>query len=71
MINFPPTREEIAACAYFIYLNEGCPSGREEEHWRQAEEQLVADKIHDAILALKESGRPEEESPKRGGSSYL
>jgi hypothetical protein len=37
-----PTHEEIAAAAYLIYLQEGCPEGREVQHWLEAEEQLKA-----------------------------
>jgi len=53
MTNLPPSREEIALCAYFIWLNEGCPGGMQELHWRQAESQLIADTMHDAVLALQ------------------
>jgi hypothetical protein len=35
-----PTREEIAACAYSIWEQEGRPEGREVEHWLAAEIQL-------------------------------
>jgi hypothetical protein len=53
MINLFPTHKEIAACAYFIYLKEGRPAGRQKEHWRQAEAQLIADRlVHDALPAL-------------------
>jgi hypothetical protein len=37
-----PTREEIAQRAYEIYVREGRPQGREQEHWREAEQQLSA-----------------------------
>lgn len=61
-----PTHEEIAACAYFIYLNEGCPAGQQAEHWRQAEEQLVADRMHDALVMMSKGEKTEEE-----GSGFL
>ncbi len=35
-----PSLEEVARLAYFIYLSEGCPQGRELEHWLKAEAQL-------------------------------
>ena len=35
-----PTNNEIAVAAYFLWQQEGCPSGRESEHWRRAREQL-------------------------------
>ncbi len=38
----PPeiTEVEIATCAYFLYVNEGCPAGRELDHWLEAEAEL-------------------------------
>ena len=35
-----PTHEEIAALAQHIYEEEGCPFGRAEAHWREAERRL-------------------------------
>jgi hypothetical protein len=47
-----PTEEWLAICAYFIWLSEGCPHGRDRDHWIQAEEQLLRccqyDRICDA-----------------------
>jgi len=37
-----PTREQIAARAYEIWLQSGCPGGRDAEHWLQAERELSA-----------------------------
>jgi hypothetical protein len=37
-----PSREEIAFCAYCIYETEGRPQGKDQEHWLQAEAQLIA-----------------------------
>ena len=37
-----PPDEEIALAAYRIWLQEGCPHGRDREHWLKAREQLVA-----------------------------
>jgi hypothetical protein len=34
------TEVEIATCAYFIYVSEGCPAGREMDHWLEAEARL-------------------------------
>ncbi len=34
------TDVEIATRAYFIYVSEGCPPGREMQHWLDAEAQL-------------------------------
>ena len=37
-----PTDEEIALCAYRIWLQEGCPQGRDRAHWLKARQQLVS-----------------------------
>ena len=37
-----PVRNPIAALAYQIYLQEGCPEGRDVQHWNEAEAQLAA-----------------------------
>lgn len=34
---------DIALRAYAIYLDEGCPDGREFDHWQLAERQLLAE----------------------------
>ena len=34
------THEEIALAAYFIWQREGCPHGRDKDHWYRASEQL-------------------------------
>jgi hypothetical protein len=35
-------RDEVARKAYFIYLNQGCPEGRDVQHWLAAEAQMTA-----------------------------
>lgn len=46
-----PRHEQIANVAYFIWMSEGCPGGRDTNHWYQAEEQLRTeysiDTVHD------------------------
>lgn len=42
-----PTHDEIAACAYLIWVQEGRPEGRDKEHWYQAETQLNVTRAHD------------------------
>ena len=37
-----PTRDEVAAISYQIYLQEGRPEGRALQHWLEAEAQLAA-----------------------------
>lgn len=36
-----PSPKEIAGKAYFIYVNEGFPQGRDVQHWLDAEKQLI------------------------------
>ncbi len=35
-----PNYEQIANLAYFTWLSEGCPEGRNESNWHAAEEEL-------------------------------
>jgi hypothetical protein len=42
-----PDREEIEQLANEIYIAEGCPEGKDLEHWLQAEVQLLAYRIHE------------------------
>jgi hypothetical protein len=35
-------RDEVAKKAYFIYLNQGRPQGRDVQHWLEAEAQVVS-----------------------------
>ena len=53
-----PTPEEIALCAFLIWEREGRPSGREREHWLQAETQLLACRAHDGWTG-ESSGKPQ------------
>jgi hypothetical protein len=39
-----PTDEEIALCAYRIWLQQGCPHGHDKEHWLKAREHLISEK---------------------------
>ncbi len=34
---------DIALRAYTIYVDEGCPVGRELDHWQQAEREMLAE----------------------------
>jgi len=38
----PPTREQVAARAYELWLQSGCLAGRDAENWLQAERELQA-----------------------------
>lgn len=46
-INVRPSRLEIAKNAYFIYLQQGRPHGREVQHWLEAEAQMIDDRRDD------------------------
>ena len=39
-INVKPSPDEVARKAYEIYLAEGCPQGRDVQHWLAAENQM-------------------------------
>ncbi len=43
------SREEIARCAFLIFERDGCPEGRDLEHWYQAEAQLRAMAAHNEV----------------------
>jgi len=45
-----PSYDEVAARAHAIWLAEGCPEGREKEHWQQAEDQLLGGSMTEARL---------------------
>lgn len=39
----PAQKGDIAVMAYKIWQEQGCPEGREEQHWRQAEQAVGCD----------------------------
>ena len=41
---FTPSAEEVARKAYFVYVNEGSPDGRDVQHWLDAEAHLIKDR---------------------------
>jgi len=41
---FVPSPDEVARRAYFTYLNEGSPEGRDVQHWLAAEAELTAER---------------------------
>jgi hypothetical protein len=36
----PPSHEDVAVLAYYLWQQEGCPHGRDKEHWHEALAQL-------------------------------
>jgi hypothetical protein len=55
-----PLPDEIAYCAYLIWEKEGRPSGREREHWLQAETQLLACRAHEEWTGEPNGGQAAE-----------
>jgi hypothetical protein len=48
----PNGQQQVEQIAYRIWQQEGCPQGRQEEHWRQAEKEFHADKpIRGALVS--------------------
>jgi len=43
-IDFAPSADEVARRAYFSYVNQGSPRGRDVQHWLEAEAQLLAER---------------------------
>jgi len=41
---FTASPDEVARLAYFSYLNEGSPTGRDVQHWLEAENQLTRER---------------------------
>ena len=42
--DFAPSPDEVARKAYFCYVNEGAPQGRDVQHWLAAEQKLIAER---------------------------
>ncbi|HZQ45432.1 MAG TPA: DUF2934 domain-containing protein [Verrucomicrobiae bacterium] len=70
-----PTHAEISACAHLIYEREGRPEGKANEHWLQAEAQLIAERkaeagvpVAKAAPALPAAGKPRAAIPATSGA---
>lgn len=66
-------RKDIALRAYAIYVDEGCPTGRELDHWQQAESQLLAEQTAQGVDAptrknAKARGRSRKQKKPAGSS---
>ena len=48
-----PSDEEIALSAYRLWLQEGCPHGRDREHWLKAREALIAARAKEEAAAVE------------------
>lgn len=45
-----PTHDDIAACAFLIWVGEGRPEGRDQAHWYEAEAQLHITRAYDGWI---------------------
>jgi phosphotransacetylase len=43
-VDFAPSAEEVARRAYFSYVNQGSPQGRDVQHWLEAEKHLLEER---------------------------
>jgi hypothetical protein len=43
-IDFTPSCDEVARRAYFTYVNQGSPPGKDVQHWLAAEAELIAER---------------------------
>jgi phosphotransacetylase len=43
-VDFAPSADEVARRAYFSYVNQGSPQGRDVQHWLEAEAHLLAER---------------------------
>jgi hypothetical protein len=53
-----PSHEEIATLAYSIWMSEGCPEGREEANWKEAEQQRALERSADTFIEDRSDGPP-------------
>jgi hypothetical protein len=42
-LDFVPSADDVARMAYFAYVNESSPEGRDVQHWLMAEAELIAE----------------------------
>ena len=56
-----PADEEIALGAYRIWLHDGCPQGKDREHWLKAREMLIAEKSREK----SNMDKPLEDGPRQ------
>ncbi len=55
--------QRIRERAYAIWLEEGCPDGRDREHWLLAEEEIIGAAQQEA--AQQETAKPAAKAPRR------
>ena len=62
------TQDRIEKRAYQIWLREGCPHGRDQEHWRQAEQE-IAKEYHAAPQAASPTAHGADSQPRPSSNS--
>jgi hypothetical protein len=55
--------DRIRELAYFVWLEEGCPEGQAERHWRTAETLLASDDLERKRTEGEPPGDPVDDSP--------
>lgn len=56
-----PSHDEIACCAYEIYVRSDMKDGRSREHWYQAESELRRQRIRDALMCVPPTAVSQDE----------
>jgi hypothetical protein len=57
-------RREIQLRAYLIWESEGCPHGREKEHWRRAEAEILTARMLVKAVSGGKATKPKAAAPK-------
>jgi hypothetical protein len=65
-----PSHEQISVVAYFIWMSEGCPEGRQEANWYDAERQL-AESSSNCAGADRSKETPKITEPEKEGQGIL
>jgi Protein of unknown function (DUF2934) len=60
--------DRIREIAYFLWLEEGCPDGGADRHWRAAEEMLDSDELERKGVEGEAPGDPVVDSPAAPGA---
>lgn len=64
----PPTDEEIARYAYFLWESEGCVHGRDLDYWLQAKTHLTTTREYEA--GLLKNAESQQKTPARGDQEH-
>lgn len=55
----------VREAAYHLWLKEGCPEGRDEDHWHRARAQLEADRLQ-PVPKPRRTAKPKTAAAKSG-----